>query len=169
MSRRRIPEKTLIVYPVGKLAQGGSYGTDCSFFHVNCRSMKSRITINKAASPTHTRVYSTDVGRTCPGCLRAQALCICKSVHNTLQATDASDGIVRLHRERKGRKGKGVTVVKRLALAESELAALAKALKSGCAVGGSVKHGTIELQTLDRDKIKRLLEGRGYDVKIAGG
>lgn len=130
--------------------------------------MKSR-NADKSASSSSRRVYSTDVGRTCPGCLRAQAQCICKSVHNTLQATNASDGIVRLHRESKGRKGKGVTVIKGLPLGESDLVALAKVLKSGCGVGGTVKTGVIELQTIDREKIKILLEGRGHTVKIAGG
>jgi translation initiation factor 1 len=82
---------------------------------------------------------------------------------------DAGDGIVRLHRETKGRKGKGVTVIKGLALAESDLATLAKTLKSRCGVGGSVNAGIIELQTADREKIKSLLEAQGYTVKIAGG
>ena len=80
-----------------------------------------------------------------------------------------SDGIVRLHRESKGRRGRGVTLVKGLALAEAELVALAKILKSGCGVGGSVKAGVIELQTSDREEIKTLLEARGHTVKIAGG
>lgn len=130
--------------------------------------MKSR-TPSKTSSSAGRRVYSSDVGRTCPGCLRAQQQCICKAVHNTLVA-DAGDGIVRLHRETKGRKGKGVTVIKKgLALAESDLATLAKTLKSRCGVGGSVNAGIIELQTADREKIKSLLEAQGYTVKIAGG
>jgi translation initiation factor 1 len=124
---------------------------------------------DRSSSPNGRRVYSTEVGRTCPGCLRAQAQCICKSVHNTLQATGADDGIVRLHRERKGRKGKGVTLIKGLALTDPELAALAKTLKSSCGVGGSVKAGVIELQTHDREKIKTLLEAQGHSAKIAGG
>jgi len=130
-------------------------------------NMKSRTPIKTSSSSS--RVYSTGVGRTCPGCLRAQEQCVCKTVHNTLQAADAGDGIVRLHRERKGRKGKGVTVIRGLGLVESELAKLAKSLKSRCGVGGSVSAGVIELQTADREKIKSLLEVQGYTVKIAGG
>lgn len=76
---------------------------------------------------------------------------------------------MRLHRESKGRKGKGVVLVKGLSLSEPELAAVAKLLKSSCGVGGSVKAGVIELQTADRNKIKTLLEGLGHTVKIAGG
>ena len=122
-----------------------------------------------SSSSSSKRVYSTDVGRTCPGCLRAQAQCVCQSVHSTLRSTEVGDGTVRLHRERKGRRGKGVTLIKGLAPVEAELLALAKMLKSGCGVGGSVKAGVIELQTADREKIKTLLEGRGHTVKIAGG
>jgi translation initiation factor 1 len=82
---------------------------------------------------------------------------------------DVSPAPVRLHRETKGRKGKGVVLVKGLSLSEPELAAVAKQLKSSCGVGGSVKAGVIELQTADRNKIKTLLEGLGHKVKIAGG
>jgi len=81
----------------------------------------------------------------------------------------AGDGVVRLHRETKGRKGKGVTLVKGVVLAEAELKKLAKVLKAGCGVGGSVKDGVIELQTADREKVKGLLEGKGFVVKVAGG
>jgi len=70
----------------------------------------------------------------------------------------AGDGVVRLHRETKGRKGKGVTLVKGVVLAEAELKKLAKVLKAGCGVGGSVKDG-----------VKGLLEGKGFVVKVAGG
>ena len=122
---------------------------------------------------TGRRVYSTEVGRTCPGCLRAVAECVCKSPHATLTGSNSSasggDGIVRLHRETKGRKGKGVTLVKGLPLADDELAALAKVLKARCGVGGSVKDGVVELQSADREKIKELLEEQGHQVKLAGG
>lgn len=84
-------------------------------------------------------------------------------------ASEGADGIVRLHRETKGRKGKGVTLVRGLTLAPDELAALAKALKSACGVGGAVKAGVVELQTADREQVQRLLQARGYTVKIAGG
>lgn len=87
--------------------------------------------------------------------------------HPTLQ--HAGDGIVRLHRETKGRKGSGVTLVRGVACDAAELKALAKALKAACGVGGAIKDGVIELQGEQRQKIKPLLEARGYTVKIAGG
>lgn len=82
---------------------------------------------------------------------------------------NAGDGIVRLHRETKGRKGAGVTLVKGLALPEDELKKLAKLLKSRCGVGGAVKNGVIELQTGQREQVQELLEGLGHRVKLAGG
>jgi translation initiation factor 1 len=95
-----------------------------------------------------------------------------RGASNLVYSTDGratSDGVVRLHRETKGRKGKGVTLVKGLGLGDVELATLAKTLKSACGVGGAVKSGVIELQTSEREKIMGLLEAAGFTVKIAGG
>lgn len=102
-------------------------------------------------------VYSTDQGRI-------------KEPDTTPPAvSDNGDGIVRLRRETKGRKGKGVTLVTGLGLAGDELKDLAKQLKQHCGVGGAVKDGVIEMQTDDRDKLKALLEKAGFTVKLAGG
>lgn len=124
-------------------------------------------------------VYSSEnvAARRCPACLRLVTACICKTKHNTLadqnlvnrSSAKLGDGIIRLHRETKGRKGKGVTLVKGINLPDPALNQLAKKLKSGCGVGGAIKAGVIELQTADRDKIKTLLENMDYTVKIAGG
>ena len=54
------------------------------------------------------------------------------------------DGTVRVSRETKGRKGKGVTVVTGVALPASELATLAKDLKALCGSGGTLRDGAIE-------------------------
>ena len=62
-----------------------------------------------------------------------------------------------------------MTLVQGLALADAEMAALAKKLKSRCGVGGAVKSGVIELQTSEREKVKSLLETAGFKVKISGG
>lgn len=102
-------------------------------------------------------VYSTDQGR------------IKESDSDTPAISSSGDGVVRLHRETKGRKGKGVTLVTGLGLAGEELKNLAKQLKQQCGVGGAVKDGVIEMQTDDRDKLKVLLEKAGYTVKLAGG
>ena len=121
--------------------------------------------IKKDKSNMSNLVFSSDE-RICRGCLRPRVTCVCKSQHTTL--TEQADGIVRLHRETKGRKGKGVTLVKGLILAEAELSQLAKKLKNAFGVGGSIRAGVIELQTVDRDRVKDLLEEMGHTVKLAG-
>lgn len=74
-----------------------------------------------------------------------------------------------LHRDSKGRGGKGVTLVKNLVLTESDLNALAKTLKQAVGSGGTVKEGVIEIQGEQREKIAEVLRGLGYKVKMAGG
>ncbi len=85
------------------------------------------------------------------------------------QSLPPREQIVSLHRETKGRGGKGVTLLKGLALSEADLAALAKILKQACGSGGTVKDGLIEIQGDQREKIAEALKKLGYRVKIAGG
>jgi translation initiation factor 1 len=77
------------------------------------------------------------------------------------------DGVVRLFREKGGRGGKTVTVVR--GLARSELTEVAADLKRLCGAGGSIKEGAVEIQGDHRDKIAAHLRATGYDVKLAGG
>ncbi len=79
------------------------------------------------------------------------------------------DGIVRIQRETKGRKGKGVCIVTGLDMADTELKLVAAELKKVCGCGGSVKDGNIEIQGDNREKIKTHLEKKGHTVKLAGG
>ena len=51
-------------------------------------------------------VYSSDTGRTCPTC--GKPIGDCRGHRNE---TAKGDGVVRVARETKGRKGKGVTVI----------------------------------------------------------
>ena len=76
---------------------------------------------------------------------------------------------VYLHRESKGRGGKGVSLVKNLVLSEKDIKALAKKLKQACGSGGTVKDGVIEIQGENRAKIADVLTKLGYKTKIAGG
>jgi translation initiation factor 1 len=76
---------------------------------------------------------------------------------------------VYLHRESKGRGGKGVTLLKGLALSEADMTALCKTLKQACGSGGTVKEGVIEIQGERRERIAELLRQLGYKVKLAGG
>lgn len=81
----------------------------------------------------------------------------------------SADGVVRIHRETKGRKGKGMSVIVGLDLDPKALKTLCTTLKKKCGCGGAVKSGTLEIQTDDREKLKGLLESAGYTAKIAGG
>jgi translation initiation factor 1 len=109
-------------------------------------------------------VYSTELGRTCPECGQAKASCHCSA-----DTTPEGDGIVRIQRETKGRKGKGVTLISGILLAPTELKKLAKELKQKCGVGGAVKDGVIEIQGDVRDQLFDEMKQRGFSVKKAGG
>lgn len=111
-------------------------------------------------------VYSTDSGQTCPDCRRPVAECRCR---NKAAAAPVGDGSVRVGRETKGRKGKGVTVITDLPLGGSELAELARELKKRCGSGGTVRDGVIEIQGEHRDFLVQELGRRGFRVKRSGG
>jgi len=76
---------------------------------------------------------------------------------------------VRVSRETKGRKGKGVTLVTGVALPEEELKQLGTRLKQLCGTGGTVKDGVIEIQGDQRDKLFTWFQQQGQKVKKAGG
>jgi translation initiation factor 1 len=110
-------------------------------------------------------VYSTEAGRMCPACRMPVATCVCKQA----SAAPAGDGIVRVSRETKGRAGKGVTLVKGLALDAAALARLGKQLKAACGSGGTVKDGVIELQGEHCERVVDWLKAQGHVAKRAGG
>lgn len=110
-------------------------------------------------------VYSTEFGKMCPGCNKPTGACVCQQQ----QRVPAGDGIVRLLRETKGRKGNGVTLIAGLPLDDAGLKKLAKALKQKCGCGGSLKNGVIEIQGDHRDMLAKELTTLGYKVKRAGG
>jgi translation initiation factor 1 len=111
-------------------------------------------------------VYSTDQGRHCPECNQSLTHCQCKKQR---QQQVIGDGVVRLQRETKGRKGKGVTLITGLPLAQAELKKLAKELKQRCSTGGSIKEGVIEIQGDQRKILEEVLRLKGYTVKLSGG
>ncbi|MEA3332021.1 MAG: translation initiation factor Sui1 [Pseudomonadota bacterium] len=110
-------------------------------------------------------VYSTEFGKMCPGCNKPTTKCICREK----QSPPKNDGIVRLMRETKGRKGKGVTLITGVPLNLEGLKKLAKSLKQKCGSGGTLKDGVIEIQGDHRDVLEKELGQRGYNVKRAGG
>jgi translation initiation factor 1 len=79
------------------------------------------------------------------------------------------DGIIRVQREVKGRKGKTVTTVSGFLLDDDELKLVAAQLKRKCGTGGSVKDGIIIIQGDHRDALLSELKKQGYTAKLAGG
>lgn len=109
-------------------------------------------------------VFSTEQGRMCPDCRRPVDECICGA-----PSRPAGDGVVRVSRETKGRKGKGVTLITGIPLDDKALKAYAKALKARCGTGGTVKDGVVEIQGDQRDLLVPLLKEKGWTVKKSGG
>lgn len=114
-------------------------------------------------------VYSTGPGRLCPECARPLADCRCRRSRPAQPAAPNGDRVVRVGRETKGRKGKGVTVITGLPLAGAPLDELATRLKKRCGSGGTVHEGVIEIQGDHRDTLVAELGRLGYAVKRSGG
>ena len=74
-----------------------------------------------------------------------------------------------IRREKKGRGGKDVTVIRELQLTPKDLKTLGKMLKQKCGSGGTIKDGTIEIQGDHREKVATLLQRQGYKTKFTGG
>ena len=127
--------------------------------------MSNYYLLMKSRSSSGGLVYSTDSGRMCPVCRQPASNCRCSAT----PARVPSDGVVRVSRETKGRGGKGVTLVKGLALDPLALAALGKQLKTACGSGGTVKDGVIEVQGDHCERVIELLKSQGLVVKRAGG
>ena len=116
-------------------------------------------------------VYSSELGRLCPHCGSPSGRCRCgrrRSKSEEATPTDG-DGIVRVSRTRRGRKGKTVTLVTGVPVSAQALRDLTSDLKKRCGTGGSVKDGIIEIQGDQRDALVSALEERGFQVKLSGG
>ncbi len=111
-------------------------------------------------------VYSDSLGKICPECSQPIKQCHCSKKQ---ASAPPSDGIVRIARETKGRKGKGVTLISGVPLVGEELKSFAKTLKQKCGTGGTLKDGVIEIQGDHRDLLLGLLQQQGWTVKKAGG
>ena len=118
-------------------------------------------------------VYSTETGRICPECGKPVFRCACrkkKPVQPVKQATNRpDDGIVRIRREVKGRKGKTVTTLSGFLLDDKALQQFAALLKRRCGTGGSVKDGVIVIQGDHCQTLLTEIRKHGYTAKIAGG
>lgn len=102
----------------------------------------------------------------CPQCRQPQSACLCAQ-----QAKQAvrGDGQVRVSRERAGRGGKTVTLVRGLALDADALTALGKRLRSACGAGGAAKDGVLEIQGDHVERVLEMLAREGHAARRSGG
>ncbi|HEY7467164.1 MAG TPA: stress response translation initiation inhibitor YciH [Dehalococcoidia bacterium] len=105
-------------------------------------------------------VYSSDGGRVSQDTQPGKA---------TASSGFPDDGVVRISREKGGRGGKTVTVVRGLPERGVALDARLTELKRLCGAGGTLRDGNVEVQGDHRERIAERLRGLGYQVKLAGG
>ncbi|OAI52916.1 translation initiation factor SUI1 [Planctomycetaceae bacterium SCGC AG-212-F19] len=113
-----------------------------------------------------------NIGGICAKCDKPHAQCTCSKnpvARSKSPVRPAGAGIVRVGRETKGRRGKGVTTIAGLPLDPDGFRDLAAKLKNRCGSGGTVKEDRIEIQGDHRDTVVAELEKLGYKVKRTGG
>lgn len=116
-------------------------------------------------------VYSTGVGKVCPGCGWPAKDCKCskrnaaESVPGPSTSLRAGRIVAKLRMEKKGRGGKTVTVVYDLPDNEEFLKELAQELKRACGTGGAVADNRVELQGDLRVRVREHLIKKGWQVK----
>jgi translation initiation factor 1 len=108
-------------------------------------------------------VYSTGVGKMCPGCGWPVKDCKCSSTAGSESVPGRI--VAKLRMEKKGRGGKTVTVVYDLPNNAAFLKELSQELKRACGTGGAVAENTVELQGDLRDRVRDYLIKKGWQVK----
>jgi len=109
-------------------------------------------------------IYSTDsAAQKCPRC--GQYECICDQPPEAPLAGQTAKILV----DRKGRKGKSVTVVEGLRVNPMHLAEIAKSMKQKIGTGGTAKNGRIEIQGEHRQVVAGMLQDLGVKTKLSGG
>lgn len=76
------------------------------------------------------------------------------------------DQLLRVSLDKKQRNGKKVTLIENFVGKTEDLKTLEKELKTKCGVGGSSKDGYILVQGDYRQKVKEILNNKGYKVKV---
>lgn len=115
------------------------------------------------------RVYSTDGERIVSERPAARPRQSGKRQPSPSRSTPPADGVVRVQRESKGRRGKTVTVVSGLPGGPAELDQTLKVLKQHCGAGGTREGALLEIQGDHRERLRTKLESLGHRVKLAGG
>jgi len=91
---------------------------------------------------------------------------------NNMKNEDVKDKVcenqskkIKIHKEKKGKKGKTITVISGFGSKKnSQIAELLKKLKVYCGTGGSLHEQGIQLQGDMQDKVKFFLRKEGYGI-----
>jgi len=92
--------------------------------------------------------------------------------NNNIKKRDIKDKVfegqpktIKIHKEKKGKKGKTVTIISGLGSENaSQIDNLLKKLKVYCSTGGSLNDQGIQLQGDMQDKVKFFLRKEGYGI-----
>ena len=111
-------------------------------------------------------VYSTDGGRVSD----VRSVSKRKPPPTARQSSPMpDDGVVRIARDSRGRKGKTATTIIGLPGDGPALDVLLKQLKQACGAGGSRDGRVLEIQGDHRERLRDTLSALGHKVKLAGG
>jgi len=109
-------------------------------------------------------VYTTDPGRQpCPKCGKLECRC---TPETSLPRKQQS---IRVSLDKKGRRGKTVTLAEGFSVNPTHLSEIARDIKRHIGAGGTAKQRRIEIQGDHRKKVAALLEEMGFKVKFVGG
>lgn len=105
-----------------------------------------------------------------PSAPETSAMPASPSSAQTAKLAKKNRGRVDIIRQKAGRGGKTVTVVKNFAgIGLPEKEQLAKAMQKACGTGGTVKDGQIEIQGDKREEVARILTEANFRPVFAGG
>ncbi len=74
--------------------------------------------------------------------------------------------VLKIHEERNPRTGNPMTVISNIKHNPQVIEKMAKKLKSACGAGGHIEGKTITIQGGHTEKVKKILQKEGFDVKI---
>jgi translation initiation factor 1 len=116
-------------------------------------------------------VYSTDGGRVTPEAAPpvARTRQGGSGAGRSPAPAPPDDGIVRIARDSRRRRGKTVTTITGLPGADADLDAMLKTLKQFCGAGGSREGRVLEIQGDHRERLLERLTALGHRAKLAGG
>ena len=98
----------------------------------------------------------------CERCDQLESECCCTPEAPVRTAPGSQTAVLAVE---KRKRGKVVTVIRRLANEPDVLAALLTKLKSTCGAGGTINEGELEIQGNHEARIRQTLISLGYRVK----